>query len=99
VLKSNTVAPATTTNPGRISRARKTVAGALLSVAFLVAGPVVAASASTSTDPTDGAGTSLFTTLGDYLKDHLIAAFFGLAVIGIIVGMALSWARKGAKSK
>lgn len=89
----------TETTRGRLATVRRSVGAALVGVAFVIAGPVVAANASTSTDPTGGAGTTLFTTLGDYMKDHLIAAFFGLAVIGIIVGMALTWGRKAAKSK
>jgi len=54
----------------------------------------VPAFADTTTDPTAGAGTGLFTTLQTYLTSNLIPAFFGLAAVGLIIGLVVKWVKK-----
>jgi len=46
------------------------------------------------TDPTAGAGTQIFTDLQSYITSNLIPAFFGLVVVGLIVGLVVKWVRK-----
>ena len=46
------------------------------------------------TDPTSGAGTQIFDDLKSYLTGNLIPAFFGLVVVGLIIGLAVKWVKK-----
>jgi hypothetical protein len=55
---------------------------------------VAPAYASTTTDPLDGGGDAIFTTLTDYLTGSLVAKVFALAVVSIAIGLVLRWVRK-----
>ena len=95
-ISADTPAP----KAGLFKRARNRIAGGLITAAFLVVGAGTAANASTgSSDPTGGAGATFFSSLTSYLQDNLIVSVLALAVIGVAVGMLLSWGKKAAKSK
>lgn len=48
----------------------------------------------TTTDPLNGGGDEIFTTLTDYLTGSLVAKVFALAVVSIAIGLVLKWVRK-----
>ncbi|MCU1592546.1 MAG: hypothetical protein JWP11_3802 [Frankiales bacterium] len=48
----------------------------------------------TETDPLNGGGDAIFTTLTDYLTTSLVGKVFALAVVSIAIGLVLRWVRK-----
>jgi hypothetical protein len=66
-------------------------------MASLMVAGVGAANAAT-TDPTNGAGTAIFDDMKAYLTGNLIPAFFGLLIVGIIVGLVVAWVKRARKS-
>lgn len=66
-------------------------------VAFLTALSLLgagSASAQTATDPLDGGGDAIFTTLTSYLTTSLVGKVFALAVVSIAIGLVLRWVKK-----
>lgn len=80
-----------------VSRLRGRAAVLFALVAVLIGGGQAAAFAQTTpadTDPLNGGGDAIFTTLQTYLQTHLVTLVFGLAVVSIAVGLVLRWVKK-----
>ena len=69
---------------------------AVAAVSFVVAmlGAAAPSYATTPTDPLNGGGDTIFTTLTDYLTTSLVGKVFALAVVSIAIGLVLRWVRK-----
>lgn len=79
---------------GRI-RDRGLAVLAFLTVLVLTAGP---ANASTPTDPLNGGGDTIFSTLTSFIQTSLVGKVFALAVVSIAVGMVLKWVKKAVNA-
>lgn len=76
----------------------KAKAAAVFTTTVLLVAGMAAPSFASSTDPLNGAGSGLFTTLTSYLTTILVPAVIGLALVGIAVTLLMKWGKKGAKS-
>lgn len=105
-VMSTTAAPAGTTVPpssevqahasrplARI-RDRGLAVVAFLTVLLLTAGPANAQ----ATDPLNGGGDTIFSTLTSFIQTSLVGKVFALAVVSIAVGMVLKWVKKAVNA-
>jgi len=83
----------------KFGAAAKRVAMVGGTTAVLVAGAAVPSFAATG-DGTDGVDTIVsgqFDTLQSTLTGTLIPALFGLVILGVVIGLAIKYLRKGAQ--
>lgn len=84
--------------PGILKRSRSRIAAVLVSIAFLLVGSATAASATPSTDLTDGAGDTFFSTITAYFTGDVLPAVLVLLALMVGVGVLIKWGKRAAKS-
>lgn len=82
---------------GLMGRARSRVAFVLAGVAASFIGFVAPASAATP-DPTGGAASGFLGDITDWVTAYGVPLVFGLLLLGVIIAVAIKYARKGARS-
>ncbi|HVW42503.1 MAG TPA: hypothetical protein VHC18_14235 [Amycolatopsis sp.] len=85
---------------GRLrTRAAKRIYLMAAVIGGVVAGSAPAYAVGSSTDLTGGAGDTLFTSLTDYFKGHVLVSVLLLLAVLLGAGMLISWTRRVAHSK
>lgn len=82
---------------GLMHRARVRVAVVMATVAAFVIGGVAPANAVTP-DPTGGAASGFLSDITDWVTDYGVPLVFGLLLLGVIIAVAIKYARKGARA-
>lgn len=83
----------------RLGRLRNRFATLFATLAALIVVPVSAASASTYTDPTQGAGDGFIDGLKDYFLNEVVTKALGLMVVVVSISVLVAWGRKAIKSR
>lgn len=82
---------------GLRSRTRSRVASVLAVVSASVIGFVSPAAAATP-DPTGGAASGFLTSITAWVTTYGVPLVFGLLLLGVIIMVAIKYARKGARA-
>lgn len=82
---------------GRVARIRRRAALVMLTMALFTAGGIAPSFAST-TDLTNGAGDTFFSTITSYFTANVLPKVLILLALMVGVGVLIKWGRRAAKS-